>query len=266
MKYEIDKDWLYEQYIVQKKSLNEIARIVGCKQNNTIRQNLIRYSIKVRTVSEGLRVNNPSLTINHDIIDGCLLGDAGLQIYNRNSSDSFPTFYKKNKFLEHIQYVIKFFYDDYHRITEEFEPKYNRTYYRFATLADPLLLKYYKRWYPEGKKVLPIDCSIEPLSLLNWFMDDGSTSTCKRYRIQDVRLTLSSQCFAKEDQKILSDRINNRYGHICYIGKCSTGTGFFIRVRDSKVNDFLDIIGQSPIKCMEYKWKRRYRIDSLGLI
>lgn len=51
VKWIIDKDWLYEKYVVEKLSTREIASIVGCK-NKTISLRLKEYEIKARSKKE----------------------------------------------------------------------------------------------------------------------------------------------------------------------------------------------------------------------
>jgi len=46
-----NKNWLYEEYIVKKKSASEIAQEQGCKENNIL-YFLDKHNIKTRTISE----------------------------------------------------------------------------------------------------------------------------------------------------------------------------------------------------------------------
>lgn len=56
-KYEISKEFLIKEYIVNKKSIEKISHIVGCSIG-PIRRNLIKYGIKIRTVSEGCSIGH----------------------------------------------------------------------------------------------------------------------------------------------------------------------------------------------------------------
>ncbi len=47
----IDKKWLYQKYIIEKKSLREIAKLLVCAKA-TIYRWLNRYNIKIRSVKE----------------------------------------------------------------------------------------------------------------------------------------------------------------------------------------------------------------------
>jgi hypothetical protein len=50
-KYCSNKDWLYDQYIVQKKSATKIAKEIGCQQE-TVSRYLHKFEIPIRTQSE----------------------------------------------------------------------------------------------------------------------------------------------------------------------------------------------------------------------
>ncbi|UCD54888.1 MAG: hypothetical protein JSV93_05070 [Candidatus Omnitrophota bacterium] len=53
-----------------------------------------------------------------------------------------------------------------------------RVAYRFTTKSLPELTHFYRKFYKNGKKIIPNDLKLNPLSLAVWFMDDG----CKSYR------------------------------------------------------------------------------------
>ena len=50
----IDKKWLYQKYIIEKKSLREIAKLLVCAKA-TIYRWLNRYNIKIRSVKESIK-------------------------------------------------------------------------------------------------------------------------------------------------------------------------------------------------------------------
>lgn len=53
IKYNITKEFLYKEYITNKKSQSQIARIIGCDRM-TIGNNLRKHHIKTRTISLAL--------------------------------------------------------------------------------------------------------------------------------------------------------------------------------------------------------------------
>jgi len=53
IKYYITKEYLVEEYSKNEKSMQQVANMIGCK-SETVRRNLIKYNIPIRTVSEAL--------------------------------------------------------------------------------------------------------------------------------------------------------------------------------------------------------------------
>jgi len=51
-----------------------------------------------------------------------------------------------------------------------------RIAYRFTTKSLPVLTRFYRKFYKDGKKIIPDNLKLNPLSLAVWFMDDGSKS------------------------------------------------------------------------------------------
>ena len=51
-----------------------------------------------------------------------------------------------------------------------------RIAYRFTTRSLPELTRFYREFYKDGRKILPDNLKLNPLSLAVWFMDDGSKS------------------------------------------------------------------------------------------
>lgn len=261
-----NKDWLYEKYVTEKRSLNYITKLIQCKSSNSVRQALIRFGIPVRNCSEGLTVNNEQLFLNKEIIDGCLLGDAGLRKYNKRSDNSYALFYKKNVNLDHIEYVAKFFYKNFQNyISTDSYTLDEKTFscHIFSTRVDKRLDSWYIRWYPEHNqfvKLVPRDIEITPLVLLNWFMDDGSSSYRKRLyrgvkqvRKNQVKITFCTECFTLDDQIFLRDEINRKYNLKCIVTPVKNS--FRLKIPQSKTLDFFNIIGSSPVESMKYKWK-----------
>ncbi|MDD5318869.1 MAG: hypothetical protein PHF79_03615 [Candidatus Pacebacteria bacterium] len=133
------------------------------------------------------------------VIIGSLLGDGYIR--------TIPG--RKNSFLE-INHSIKQkeYVDWKYEILKEITvsgPKSRiidkvRTAYRFYTKQLPELTQLEKRFYQNGKKVIPNDLIISPLSLAVWFMDDGS-------KCRECDVYLNTQQFGLEDQMRLLDTL-----------------------------------------------------------
>ena len=125
------------------------------------------------------------------LIVGCLLGDGAMRC-------------KTNALLEVNHTIVQKKYVDWkyealHELVAT-SPKsrrsgYRRIAYRFTTRSLPALTKIYKQFYGNGKKTIPRNLVLRPLSLAVWFMDDGA----KSYRA----IFLNTQKFSKQKQKYL---------------------------------------------------------------
>lgn len=257
-----DKDWLQQKYVEEKLSTVQITPLVGAKTCNSVRQALIRHGIPVRSVSEGLTCNrkDDGFILNHDVLIGCLLGDGGLSKWNPVSEKSNPCFYKKNKYYDHVQYVGQQLMGDLWQT--RYIPEYrllngkNLLYHRIDTLSHKELLPIYRDWYPQGnnfKKIVPIGFKLTPISILHWFMDDGSTSF--RQDRDSIVMTLCSESFSQDENEYLCDLLNE-FDLDARVKPANSGTGYRIGIKSSKLNDFFDLIGPCPVPNLVYKWKR----------
>lgn len=244
-------------YSIDKKSLKEICNIYNITSNNTIRQILIRHNISLRNVSQSLTVNNDPVNLNWNVIIGSLLGDAGLSCYNRYSENSYPAFYKKNKYYDHVVYVARHFYNNYKNYIAE-ETRRGNVYFKFKTSVNFEFKSLYKQWYPVSNnfvKVVPINLELNPQILLHWFLDDGSTSWRHQTKSKSVRLTFSSESFEYMDQFRLSEMINDQFKIKAKLTPVKTGFGWRIKILNESVEKFFDLIGPCPVPNLCYKWK-----------
>ncbi len=259
-----DKEWLYEKYVKEELSTARIYKLAGAKTANSVRQALIRHSIPVRSVGDGLRCNNSDgIIINKEVIDGCLLGDGFLIKWNKESNKSYPYFAKRNKYYDHIKYVSQILFKERwkERVKESDEKSLGKrlTVFILRSLSNKKLLSFYMRWYPEWndyKKVIPKDVDISPASLLNWFLDDGNSyQRRKDSSTKQVVITMCSECFSKEDQQMIVDKIYEEHRLGFKVVAYSHGTGWRIRLPQAQTSLFYDVIGPCPVASMEYKWK-----------
>ncbi len=261
-----DSVWLHQKYVVEKLSTIQIAKIIGAKSENSVRQFLIKTGIPTRNLREAIIINSKDdhFKINHDFIEGGLLGDAGLRMYNKESSICKPYFYKKNKFYDHLAWVAENIFSENHldNITEEYRNINGKDlkYFILRSLSHDELLPYFIRWYPASsgyKKRIPADVNISPTSLLNCFMDDGSSYN----RIRNNKTTnqtyarISLQGFPKEDLIMLIEKIYKEYNLKISLHKCGDGFGNELEITQGNIKHFYEIIGHCPIDSLQYKWK-----------
>lgn len=257
-----DSSWLYQKYIVEQLSLNNIVPLVGAKTTNSISQALRRFDIPVRTKSEGLTNNRVSdgFVLNQEVIDGCLLGDGYLTKWNKQSDNSFPIFKKRNANKDHVEYVSTILGLSLDNVKFEQTKLNGKLFdaYILRTLAYKELLPIYKKWYPEDnnfKKVVPSDIIITPTVLLHWFMDDGCTWIRKDRKGTPIVGAISSESFSKEDNMMLIEKIYSATGLKLTPNKSNSGTTSRLSIPTSQIKLFYDVIGNCPVESLNYKWK-----------
>ncbi len=259
-------EWLYDLYIVKQRSLVEISDLLKCANHNSIRQALQRFNIPIRDRHDAQCLNQEPIILNRQIIDGGMLGDASFKKASNKGRDSYPHYKRKNKYYEHVAWVAKEFYpENYDKyIFSEVPTNYqDRVYSVFCTSSYKELQPYYQRWYPESnnfKKLVPRDLVIDITLLRHWFFDDGFTTVRNRLSKgikskNQVFGALCSQGFYKEDNEYLCDIVNAKYNLGFRLKYQGTGHGYIIGIPQSKITDFLDLIGP-PIPCFQYKWKK----------
>jgi recombination protein RecA len=173
------------------------------------------------------------------IIFGCLLGDGAMRC-------------KTNALLE-INHSI--------RQSEYVEWKYNelkelvstkphkrrgnagRVTYRFTTRSLPELTEIYRKFYAMGKKIIPDDLILQPLSLAVWFMDDG----CKSYRA----IYLNTQKFSISEQRKLASLLKEQFEIHSSLNKDKKY--YRLRIAVSSVGRFLEIIKPYLLPMFCYK-------------
>jgi hypothetical protein len=265
--------WLHHEYVIKRKTCGEIAAIVGCSKGK-VYSALSRFGIKARR-GRGRRDHPNGIVLNMSVIEGGLLGDASIQ---RRKPTHNATFVRTNKNYDHVKYVASLLSDDPdNRISSQLRERVKGSGIKyksfiFRTLSSNILVPIYKRWYPESsgfKKIVPRDFVLDKVSLLHWFLDDGSTNWRKiNGKVSDrrIQLVMATNSFSKDDQEFLASQMEAmglgvRVGKIQYRTKCFgvKHDGYkrtnIIYVRDSSVQDFFDIIGPPPVESMAYKWK-----------
>jgi hypothetical protein len=177
-------------------------------------------------------------------ISGELLGDGCFQ----SSSSCSARFTYGSKYLEYIEYIkntlelikIK------GRIHRQYHKRFDCYTYHYSSLNYIELLPLYKKWYPEGKKIIPRDIKLTPLTLRQWFIGDGTYYfTARRKR----HLWLCSQGFTRLDVDWLVERLIT-LGFKSIRRLCSNR----IRISSYSIKSFLNYVGPCPVQCYEYKW------------
>jgi hypothetical protein len=108
------------------------------------------------------------------------------------------------------------------------------------------LVEQYKRWYPQGTKIVPEDLELSPLTVKYWFIDDGNTSYHKD-RFQ--RLKIATNGFSDKDRDVLQGNL----AELDITTKVSKLGELYIK--KSLAPLLFSYIGDCPVSCYKYKWE-----------
>ena len=263
-------NWLREKYTTDGLSTEQIAQLVGCPSCSSVSQSLRRHNIDMRSKSEGHRANreDDGFVVKKDVVEGCLLGDGALKTDNCYSNDSYPLFSKRNIHHDHIKYVGELLFgnnaDNRIKLMNNTTNLGNGKIYSLTSLTHPELMKFYRAWYPASndyKKVIPESIEITADLLLHWFLDDGySYKYTRQQKYTYTRLEFACMSFTVEELEMLCAKIYNKFRITMFVrvhkrnGKIA-GTGCEVHVKQSDIPLFFEIIGDCPVKSMQYKWK-----------
>lgn len=277
-KYELlnNKDLLYKLYIEEGKSTREISKLAGAKTCNSARQALIKFDIPVRNYRSGQTLDiEPNIIYNNSFIDGSLLGDASLVIYNKKSSFCGSYYCRKQKYKEYIKWCSDniFPVDDFKLEKNKLLYKGKEKEYEFYSFRTPSSLRlreFFNRWYKESNnfiKAVPKDLEFTKEMLLVWFLDDGSSTYRNRNKEKEwkeknwtqkkeqIIINFASESFSKEDNDYLCEGFNRIFNLDMKIFSYCRGSGWRIKIPQRNTNLFFEILGECPVECYKYKWK-----------
>lgn len=187
------------------------------------------------------------------IVNGSLLGDASITKKRSAGGNCYftkPQSASRKQYLEwHFEQLQPFS----SRLGECDNRCKDKVYRRavFSTVADPLFTALREKWYPEGRKIVPRDLVLDPLSLAIWFFDDGSNHEAER------ACRLATYSFQREDCEFLVSLLA-LLGLDCYVDKARV-----IRTRSSSYKAFVDLVCPHMLwPCFQHKI--RYRDSELS--
>ncbi|MEN9582283.1 MAG: intron-encoded endonuclease I-SceI [Candidatus Parcubacteria bacterium] len=179
--------------------------------------------------------------MQRSLIIGSILGDGYVRIIKG----------RKNAFLEiNHSFKMKEYVDWKYEILKNIvisPPKMrkgngNRIAYRFFTRQHPEITELFNLFYVNGKKVIP-HIDLDEISLVVWYMDDGSKCGSSNYYLNTQQFTLEDQNkllkFLKDkniEARLNKDKIYWR-----------------IRILMSSVPNFMNLVSNHIISSVQYK-------------
>ena len=257
---DISKDQLYDLYINRKLSLFQISKLLQADRG-TIKRRFRKYNIPIRSKSEVSylkQANHCSLSKETiEWLNGELLGDGSLERHKYSARFGYSS-----KYREYIEYVSKTL-DNFsikqcgrifERATTQIKGKKFKKpaiTYQYHSLFYEELLPIRQKWYPEGKKIVPKDIELTPLTCRQWMIGDGCL---RQFKDGSFGIILYTDGFAIGDVEFLVSKLNE-------LGfKCTRQPAHnVIYISTHSVKDFLDYIGECPVECYQYKWNYKGR-------
>ncbi|MGB9707183.1 MAG: LAGLIDADG endonuclease [Microgenomates group bacterium] len=149
-----------------------------------------------------------------EIIVGCILGDGYLrQIAGR--SDAFLEVNHSFKAKEYVDWKYQELKDFVKSAPKTRQQNKNdlKLAYRFFTQEHPQLTKLFNQFYANGKKIIPKNFSLTPLTLAVWYMDDGSKTkkgdvylNCQQFDLKSQKRLLHSLRMLKIRARLNKDK------------------------------------------------------------
>jgi hypothetical protein len=176
------------------------------------------------------------------IIIGSLLGDGYLRIVSGRKNALFEVNHSYSQ-KEYVDWKFNMLNSICRSGPKMRHGNGGRVAYRFNTRQNNELTGLHRKFYEEGKKVVPKELLLDPISLAVWFMDDGSWC-----RESDVYL--NTQQFCNEDQERCMEMLS-RFGIQSSLNKDKTYRR--VRFKKSSLSKLWEIITPHIIPSMKYK-------------
>ncbi len=184
------------------------------------------------------------------IIDGLIISDAYV------AREGLFYISQTSKYHEYVVYIANQLDIEENRVKIRARQPDKRTgkiyeCSELRTLSHPVYLELRKRWYKNGRKVVPRDLVISKEFILHWFLGDGCCSINRNGAI----LVLCTDAFTKSDVEYLKGLMKN-IGINCTIQKNNR-----LRIPKKDMLTFFDYMGDCPVDCLAYKWlDRKYLV------
>ena len=223
------------------KSITTIAKEIKCDKEG-LRIYFKKFNIRTRScVERSCLRHRKKVSLSKkqkEILEGLILSDFHISKHSKKSEQARVSFgFKYKEFAEEI---IKELIDlDFPPIYQDKKTNcFHSKSKSFVEIGD-----FHKRWYKDGKKIIPKDLKLTPEVCYWWYLGDGS--------IVDYGIKLSTDGFDLKFVKFLVRSLNDIGFQSTYIESNR------IRIKSESVDDFLNYIGKCRVSCYKYKWKTK---------
>lgn len=258
----IEPELLWGLYYGQNMSMGRISNTLGCGRE-TVRSRMKEYDIPIRE-SHG-QIFDDIHNINfsdeqYQIFEGLMLGDGHLSLPIGRKYPYYEHTEKNREFLVWI--ANKLGISDISKI----HPANGDKFQLISRVIPPLKEEYY-RWYPNGSgtnknrhnKIIPHDLKLTRLSLLHWYIGDGTLNKRDNHIQLTNKLSLDDARFLIEqieyvldvDKGVTYNKQTNDYSY-----SKDTSTKYTIRISKKNTLRFFDAIRDLDTpRCYDYKFQ-----------
>ncbi|MFA5048809.1 MAG: hypothetical protein WC516_07320 [Patescibacteria group bacterium] len=224
----------------------------------TVKNILLKNNIMIRDREESKRLSREKhIEIPEELlerIEGELLGDGGMYSSKYQAACKFTS-----KHLEYMEWLSSCFEkfsiplsNGGIKKVQQCDSRTNKIYTRFAfgTKCSIEFKEIYNVWYINGIKTVPQALKLTPNTVLHWWLGDGSINIRSG--------SLCTDCFTENEVIFLSNLLNNTFGlktKACPRKNPSGKVIFRIYFPQKSLINLLEIIGESPIKSLSYRWE-----------
>lgn len=255
-------NYLMQEYVQKEKSLNQIARGIGCSKKLVL-LNIQKHKIPTRSNALARHIRSRrNFTLDRNIknyFDGLILGDGCILQKNQYSARYNQTFaVRYSDWADKIRSDLAQFGINSNML--EFMTK-QRVIRKTGQLIRSfrhvmLFTKFYEdfiyfrdRWYGKGVKTVPEDLELAPITIANWLMGDGYFDS------QSGRLAFSTQSASVEDLVLLRQKMLTTlgvYGKV-YPDRSQDNQPIFKLSREES-KKVLSYTKDFKVSCFDYKW------------
>lgn len=186
--------------------------------------------------------------IQKQILIGLLVGDGYL---GENKGCLF--FSHKKDHEEYIDYLLDSLGEIAGNKQTEQVSGYGTKMCRARTIGHHSIREFFQEWEKEGKKYIPQNIQLSPISLAILYLDDGSLSHSEN---QIDRANISLNDFNLESVNNFKSALENQMGIKSTI---QINKGYSLRLDHNSANTFFSLICPYIPKCMQYKVPECFR-------
>lgn len=182
----------------------EKQELLSFLKTHTYKEAAKFFNVGVKTINTNVKNHNLSYEkikygdyqpFNQEIfsiIQGSLLGDGCIE----RSRFRMGQTYSKKEYIDWLALKLSPYSKEPYEETTICNNKEFKSY-RFYTCCHSQFRDLYELWYPNGKKIIPKNLTLNEISFLHWFLHDGCNNPKKR------ALTIATNCFSVEDVEFL---------------------------------------------------------------